>query len=876
MASLPRWGLAGAVYNRAMSLLEREPFLAELTNLLSEGGRVVFLSGEAGVGKTTLVRAFCQAVAQKARVAIGACDPLSTPRPLGPLLDVAEILGLEVESARDQLFRNLLSKLSTQPTLLIFEDVHWADEATLDLLRFVGRRIGDTKALLVATYRDDEVGPKHPLRVVLGDLATSSIRRMTLAPLSAKAVRQLAEGSGLDAIKLHQQTGGNPFFITEILAARGEAMPATVRDAVLARVARLSASSRAILEAAAVIGARVESWLLTKVVEAEIGAIEDCLDSGTLLVQGDGFSFRHELARQAVLSAVPPYRQQMLHGLVLDALQRLPNTDLARLAHHAEGAGDAAAVLEYAPKAAHRAAGLKAHREAAAQYARALRFAENLEPSPKAALIEAYAYECYLTEQHEEAVAARQQALDIWSSLGERQKEGENLRWLSRLNWFLVHNLEAERYAQAALEVLEPQPPGLQLAMAYSNLSQLRMLTSDGEAAITWGEKAANLARQLGDTATLSHALNNIGTAGLETATRTEEGWAQLQESLRLALEANLEEHAARAWTNMASISVKHWRIKEAKHHLEESITYATDHDLDSWRLYMQGWQALWLFQQSRWDEAVALANILIQKPRLSPISRIQALVSLGWVRARRGDPQVWEVLDEALLLAEKAQEVQRLGPVRLARAEARWLEGNPTATLEETNALYKVTHDKHQPWLLGEVAYWRWKVGDLHKPGPAIARPFALQIEGHYREAALAWLEQGCPYEAARALSEGNEAALKEALSEFERLGAEPMAQIVNRRLRELGVKGIPRGPRPETKTNPVGLTKRELEVLQLLAQGQRDKQIARSLNLSEKTVGHHVSAILGKLGSKSRAEAVSEALKQRILTEISSKGQL
>lgn len=357
-----------------MKLLERDSFLTDLTTLLDEAtsgqGRVVFLSGEAGVGKTTLVKEFCHTVEQKALVAVGACDPLSTPRPLGPLLDVAGILGgLEDAlqgTSRDHLFRTLLTNLATSDTtLLIFEDVHWADEATLDLLRFLGRRMGGTNALLIATYRDDEVGSKHPLRILLGDLATSSsVRRMSLQPLSEEAVRQLAEGSGLDAVQLYQQTGGNPFFITEILAAGGEAIPTTVRDAVLARVARLSPSSRAVLEVASVIGSRIESRLLSKVAGTEMSGVEHLLDSGMLLEQQSGFLFRHELARQAVLSTIPLHQQSVLHAFVLEALKTSPSQELARLSHHAEAASNAEAVLEYAPKAAQRAAGLKAHREA--------------------------------------------------------------------------------------------------------------------------------------------------------------------------------------------------------------------------------------------------------------------------------------------------------------------------------------------------------------------------------------------------------------------------------------------------------------------------------------------------------------------------------
>lgn len=836
-------------------------------------GHVVFLGGEAGVGKTTLVKEFCQSVEQTARVAIGACDPLSTPRPLGPLLDVAETLGhlaVATDGSRDHLFRALLTNLHTndEATLLVFEDVHWIDEATLDLLRFLGRRIGGTRALLVATYRDDEVGAKHPLRILLGDLATSSaVRRMKLLPLSKEAVTQLAEGSGLNTLHLYEQTGGNPFFVTEILAAGGEAIPATIRDVVLARAARLPTSSRTILEVASIIGSREESWLLTKVAGVELREVETLLDSGMLLEQQGDFMFRHELARQAVLSMIPTHRQNMLHALVLAALKTSTSQDLSRLAHHAEEAKNTEAVLEYAPKAAERAAGLKAHREAAAQYARALRFAESLEPEKKATLLESHAYECYLTEQLEEALTSRLEALSLWQLLDEPQKEGENLRWLSRLHWNFGHKTETEHYTQAAITVLETQPPGVQLARAYSNLSSLRMVSFEPEEAVLWGEKAAALARQLGDAATLSHALTNIGAARLDVG-RMEEGKLQIEESLRLALTANLEEPASRAWSILATELMQEWQFDLAKHYLDEGIAYCTDHEIDNTRLYLQGYVTNWLVYQGWWSEAVALAEELLRHSRLSLTSRIQPLVALGQVRARRGEGDVWTVLDEALSLAQSTGELQRLGPVRATRAEAFWLEGNTRGTLAEAHASYELPLTQSRPRFLAEPAYWRWKSGDLQELPKGILLPFGLQMGGKPLEAATAWRELGCPYEAARALSESDdEAALKEALSAFEDLGARPMVQIVSQRMRDLGVKGIPRGPRPETKANPAGLTKRELEVLHLLAQGQRDKQIARSLRLSERTVHHHVSAVLGKLGSTNRAEAILEARRLGIL---------
>ena len=375
--------------------------------------------------------------------------------------------------------------------------------------------MADFRVLFVVTYRDDEIGADHPLRLVLGDLATApTVHRISVRPLSEAAVQRLAAGSGRDAAALHRLTGGNPFFLTEVLAAEGETVPATVGDAVLARAARLSPEARAVLDVAAVIGSTIDADLLLTVAGPVLDEADECIARGLLRGTGDGLAFRHELAREAILAAIAPLRRRLLHARVLAALREAPEAerDLARLAHHAEAAGDRAAVLEFAIAAAEQAAALHAHREAAAQYARALRFGDALPAAERARLLEGRSVACYLSDQGEEAIAARLEALDIWRTLGDRLKEGESLRWLSHLYWL---EGEAAEAATAALEVLEPLPPGPELAMAYSNLAQLRMLDHDLEGTLQWGNRAIALAEELGETETLVHALANVGSARL-------------------------------------------------------------------------------------------------------------------------------------------------------------------------------------------------------------------------------------------------------------------------------------------------------------------------------------------------------------------------
>ncbi len=856
-----------------MELLERTESLDALRRFAEEAasgaGRLVLLGGEAGVGKTTLVRHFTDSLARQ-RVAWGACDPLSLPRGLGPLLDVAASLGepvpglLGAEVARHRLFSAVRDALQAASHVLVFEDMHWADDATLDLLRYLGRRAETTRSLLVATYRDDEVGPRHPLRMALGDLATAvGVRRLALRPLSVAGVAALVGDRSDDAGELHERTGGNPFFLAELLSA-GSGLPSpTLRDAVLARAARLGPAATEVLHAAAILGPHTESELVVDVADVGASALEPCLASGVLVASGTEVGFRHELVRDVILASIPAAAAIHLHARALATWRRAypGDDDLACLAHHAEASGDRDAVLELAPAAARRAAALRSHRAAADQYARALRFAAMLPPPERARLCEARSYECYLTSQMEEAYDARAEALALWREAGDDAKLGENCRWLSRLAWFLGRNEEAERYAREAVERLEPLGPGLQLGWACSNFAQLHMLSGDTDQAVAWGERAMAIAEQQGDRELLAHALNNVGTARVPQGDGSA-GIALLERSLALSLEIEIEEHVARAYTNLSSGPTASRDFVQARRYLDAGIEYCTEHDLDAWRFYMTGWLALCEFWQGRYDEASRVASELLKQPRLAVPTRVQPLVALGRVRARRGESGVWELLDEALALASGTGEIQRIGPVRAARAEAAWLDGDCEKAAGEASAAYELALARDIPWMVGELAFWLWRVDGLPAAPERAAPAYALQIAGDHAAAVEHWRRIGSPYEAAMALAElDDDASRREAHALLESIGARPLADRVARALRERGVRGLKRRPRKSTRANPSGLTTRELEVLRLVAEGLRNAEIGERLFVSPKTVDHHVSALLAKLGARTRSEAAGKA---------------
>src|SRR5689334_9753838 len=568
-----------------MDLLERADFFKQLEETLADvargQGRLVLVSGEAGIGKTSLVEQFVEKQKNEYRVLWGGCDALFTPRPLGPIYDLAlQLRGdlltlLEQEAPRATIFSAVFAELQRQPsTLLVFEDVHWADEGTLDLLKFIGRRINKLNSLLVITYRDDEVQAEHPLRLVLGDLPRSSVRRVRLPRLSEDAVRELAARTGKQIDDLYAITGGNPFFVTEALASQDTGVPVSVSDAMLSQLARLTPAARAVAELVSVVPTKAELWLLNEALNPANTALEECIAAGMLLLDGGVIGFRHELARRAVEDSLPAPRLHSLHAQVSQALlSRGAESQLARIVHHAAKSGDAAAVVEYAPRAARQAAALHAHREAASHYQTALQYADRLSPEQRADLLEYRSYECYITGQISDAWAARREALAVWQQLGNKVRQGDNLRWLSRFAWYLGRKEEAEACANEAIEVLEALPVSPELAWAYSNRAQLHVLADETKEAISWGTRAIELAEHFDAKEILVHALNNVGLAQL--LTNDAQGRANLEQSLRLSLADNLEEHASRAFTNLAGVALMNHEYALTLRYVEAGIAYA-------------------------------------------------------------------------------------------------------------------------------------------------------------------------------------------------------------------------------------------------------------------------------------------------------------
>jgi DNA-binding CsgD family transcriptional regulator len=866
-------------------LLERDPQIRAASEWFAEAaaghGRLVFVAGEAGVGKTAFVQQVVAGTAASARVAAGACDGVSTPAPLGPLVEMLPDLPPGIwpaDAVRQDVFTHLVAALrpppSALPYLLVVEDAHWGDESTLDLLLHLSRRIHTCRALVLVTYRPEDVGAAHPMRRVLGDAATAAgVRRLDLGPLSPAAVERLAAGRpGVDAADLHRRTRGNPFFVTEVLAAGPATVPPTVRDAVLARTARLSEAARQALDVVALAGSRADVALLATVLGDGLRAVDEPIERGILLLTGGELTFRHELARVSIAEQVPGFRRIALHRAILAALaaraESGARSDVTLLAHHADAAADPAAAVRFGTEAATGAAALGAHREAVLQYRRVLRNADRL-PEPLAdrrrgELLGLLAYECYLTDLVDDALVARHEALAIWTALADGVLAGDTHRWLSRLNYFAGQGDLAEDHARRAVEALAGTD-SIELVMAYSNMAQLRMLGDDVVGTRRWARQALDVLARLPAGADREaadvHIHVNLGTA--EAASGDAAGRTMLLETAERARARGLDEHAARAYTNLTVLAVGQRRYADAAAALAAGLDYCVERDLDAWTLYLRGWRADLHLGRGDPEAAQAEALATLRHPDLAPVSRILPLTVLARVRARRGRDDWAEPLAEATTLADRTGELQRISPVTAARCEIAWLAGDDAGAAATAARTWASARADHDPWALGPLATW---LDRDSAPGGAaspvtVTAPFALEVAGLWTEAAAAWHALGCPFEEALALARsGQEQPLRRAVDGFEAAGAPAAAARARNLLRARGWTP-PRLSRPTTRAHPAGLTAREAEVLALVADGLPDAAIAERLVLSRRTVEHHVAAVLAKLGVSSRHHAAAAA---------------
>lgn len=848
-------------------LLERETELEILlaTVKAARGGRggVALVRGEAGIGKTSLLRVL------RARAGlpfhVGRCEPLSVPEPLGPVRELAAAVGAAAmpELAggdRRALAAALQTALTSQgPAVAAVEDAHWADPATLDVVRILARRAEDAPLALVVTLRDDEIAANPPLALLVGDLATDpAVARIAPGPLSVGAVRLLAAGAHADAAEVARVTGGNPFLVVETLAAGG-ALPASVRDATLARVGRLGPRARGLVDVAAVAGQRVSPRLLNELAPGSYDGVEEALTRGVLTDDGATLGFRHELTRQAIERTISTPRRAALHACVAQALAAASDPDHARIAHHADSAGLGDMGARHAALAATAAERVGALYEAGMQLDRALRLGTEPASEARVDLLIRYARSMnFAGRELEQARVAAEDAVGLADAAGDRRAGGRARTVLSAALWSLDRLEEARRAASDAVALLEGTGDVGELARAHAAVVRIEAVAFDPAAAIALAPRALAAAAR----ADLAEArIDTLISLGLAHGHRGDaEAGGILEAARREAQDGGTAIQVIRAHVNAVAVASDTRAGARADRVVADALARFADFDTTIPRQYVIILHARTLLDRGRYDEALARVTEGRQDWHggLVIADAIEALVC-----ARRGDG------DPRPPLAAALAEVERLPPgwrhllLRAALAEVAWLTGDLAGGREHAGAGLAAPFAPQLVRPAGDALLWAARCGaataaEAH--APPLPEPARVELAGDWRGAIRAWRALDAPYEAALAALPGDERAAREAMTALKRLGATAAARAFARDRAARGAASL-RGPRRSTLTNAAGLTRREQEVLTVLARGATNPQVATALHLSERTVAHHVSAILGKLGAPTRTAAVEIA---------------
>ncbi len=850
-----------------MKLLERKDSLDLLTQLTHEtslgSGKIVLLSGEAGVGKTSLINQFKQELDSEIEVFWGGCDALFTPRPLGPIYDMASQLPgelahlIESEDKRINFYAGFIKFLASDHFLkvIVFEDIHWADEATLDLIKYIGRRIGQLPVIFILTYRSEESGTNQMLTSTLGSLPTTDVKRIRIYPLSKESIDELMNQSGIYIDGLYELTGGNPFFVNEILNNKKKELPQSIREAVLSRTSRLDQSANEFLKTISVIPTKIELEFIRRLIPDIDELADHCIENGILMIENNLISFKHELTRLAILDSIPYLKTIQLHQKVLDCILEGENLNpyLALIVHHANHAKNKGILIEYAPLAAKQASRFSSHREASLHFLVAIENSDGLSVEEKLDLYDGRYYECYLSGQIEESKKAIEAMQEILEKKNDLLLLGELYLKFSKVFDLAGEADIAIKYIEKAVETLNDVPPCPQLALTLSNYSNVLENNERPYLSIEWGEKSLNLARKFKETQVEVFSLISIGKGKMFI--NDPEGESLILKSLELALKNEFDEMATRAYINLGLLNLSKRNYNRALKYLNEGMTFCYEKNIELYRLSMFGGQSKLELDLGNWDKAIELAEYVIRQRTINPLDSRIAFSVVGIIRARRNDPDFLINFQMAMPSANIKGECAFIA--KMAKTEAYWLNNQLDEAIEELETYNMHLMQTNNPWKIGELAYWLWKGGRLNKIPENMARPYFLQITGRWREAADEWHELGVPYQQALALADGDEAARKKAFEILESLGAAKTISKLKQEMRETGLKNIPKGPRKSTRQNLAGLTVRQMEVLELLPENLTNIEIAEKLFISPKTVDHHISAILSKLGVSSRSHA-------------------
>lgn len=853
-----------------MKLIERAAQFDRLRGRADDAragrGGMLIVSGESGAGKTSFVESFVDDWVRDERVLWGVCDPLPTPRPLGPIRDLAARLAptsrdlLEHSDVPFDIFAALHNDLCTAPSVLVLDDLHWADQGTIDLLRFVLRRISQTRSLVVGIIRDDEIGANHRMRELLGDVARSPrADSLAIPPLSVQAVESLVGDGGVDPQWLHSVTSGNAFFVCEMLDHHGDDLPTTVRDAVLARTSGLDPAAWDLLNLLTCSPGVIPDYLLADL-GVTLPASRTLVEAGLIRRSSRGVAFRHDLCRLAVRSVIPPGAEPRLHRRLIDAYEATGHVDPAVLTHHALGANDIDRIRRYARDAGIAAARSGAHTQSTEFFTVALERGGALEPHVEADLLEKLAWEFYLTDQLADAIASCHRAMRSRQDLGESAAVSANHHSLSVYQWYNAHRELSEEHATQAVTVLDETSEDaaqlVQLGHAFAMQAYLAVQASDLDGTKPLIARAREIAEATGNSDLLIRVrlIENYAVV----LNGDDSGRDEIMSILNSGPE-HIDELYSGGWSNITYFDVEQRRLDIAAELLDVSIPLMHEHDLPICRVWQMGSRARLQLMVGDWDDAAADAERLLEFPS-APLARTWPSLIRAVVEMRRNGTAS-SLLDDAWTLACRFGEPIRMLPVAAAIVELSWITGESDERVDDCRALLSDGPVVGLEWSRGELAVWLRRLGD-DMVVDGVAEPYRMLLDGDHASAADDFHGRSMPYDAALALVDsGDPAHAARALDILDRLGADAVSVKVRRDLRASGQSVVPARRRAATRANPAGLTARQVDVLRLLDDGLTNVELADRLFLSVKTVDHHVSAILNKLDVGKRRDAVRKA---------------
>lgn len=736
-------------------LIERDIPLGALrsavTDAITGQGSVVLVTGEAGIGKTSLVNVFRLTLGSRARVLAGGCDNLSTPRVLGPLRDAARdtrgpLESALVEGSSEAVFAAVVQELTgPPPTVLIVEDVHWADDATFDVLSYLARRISTLAAVLVLTFRDEEVGTDHAVARLLGQLSGVTVHRLALTPLSPSAVVTLAAGTARDGTAVHTVTEGNPLFVTEVLAAGGNAVPVTIADAVLARCRRLSSDTWAALEQLSVVPTTVDFELAEALLGDRLPALAEAEQHGIIEVSTEGIAFRHELARRAIEASLPAIRRRIANRAVVDALRRAEIFDLAQLVHHATEAV-AVAVAAYAPAAGREAARVGSHRQALAHFEVALRHADQLEDAERARILHDYGWELHHALRFEDAIRAGREAVARYTDIGDRAAAGEAMVRLSTQLLMAGDGNRATRMIEEALDILETAGSPLALAYALTHHGVILALTTAPQDAVPILERAHGLATDADRPDLVALCLIYLGLTrpDIDVDGRIR----HLRDGLAIATTRGDHECAGRAYSNLSLVLYCFGRWNELTSCLQDGMTFTAERGLHLHAYLIEVPRCLLLMRRGDWINAERGLRTALAREDVG-LLHVFSTAGLARLLARRAHPEADQLTAGVWQQARAGPSVLVLAFAALAYAEWAWLTGQADRVAEVWEACAPhVQHAAVVTPLWGELLRYAARAGLPAEPFDGCPEPWATGLRGDWRIAADAWERLGDPYE--------------------------------------------------------------------------------------------------------------------------------